>query len=104
MRRRPPTGRSRPRRPIGATGSSEPSVAGHLEHLEVTGLEATAPILESAALVTIDVQRDTLDGGPLEIPGTTAALPRMAKLVEAFRRAGLPIVHVVRLYSGDGSN
>jgi nicotinamidase-related amidase len=64
----------------------------------------TAPRFDTAALVTIDVQRDTLDGRPLEIPGTSAALAAMTKLANAFRRAGRPIVHVVRLYREDGSN
>jgi len=64
----------------------------------------TAPRFEAAALVTIDVQRDTLDGRPLEVPGTSAALAAMAGLADAFRRAGRPIVHVVRLYRDDGSN
>jgi nicotinamidase-related amidase len=64
----------------------------------------TAPHFEAAALVTIDVQRDTLDGQPLEIPGTSDALPAMAALADAFRRAERPIVHVVRLYREDGSN
>jgi nicotinamidase-related amidase len=64
----------------------------------------TAPRFEAAALVTIDVQRDTLDGQPLEIPGTSAALPAMVRLADAFRRAGRPIVHVLRLYREDGSN
>jgi nicotinamidase-related amidase len=64
----------------------------------------TAPHLDRAALITIDVQRDTLDGAPLEIPGTSAALAAMARLAEAFRSAGRPIVHVVRLYLPDGSN
>jgi nicotinamidase-related amidase len=64
----------------------------------------TAPRFETAALVTIDVQRDTLDGRPLEIPGTSAALAAMTALADAFRRAGRPIVHVVRLYREDGSN
>jgi len=54
--------------------------------------------------VSIDVQRDTLDGRPLEIPGTSAAVAAMAVLADAFRRAGRPIVHVVRLYQEDGSN
>lgn len=64
----------------------------------------TDPQLASAALITIDTQRDVLDGGPLEIPGTSAALEAMATLVHAFRAAGRPIVHVVRLYRSDGSN
>jgi nicotinamidase-related amidase len=64
----------------------------------------TAPHLDRAALVTIDVQRDTLDGQALEIPGTSAALPAMAPVAEAVRRAERPIVHVLRLYRADGSN
>jgi nicotinamidase-related amidase len=64
----------------------------------------TAPEFHAAALVTIDVQHDFLDGGPMEIAGTTQALPAMATLARAFRRAGRPIVHVVRMYEVDGSN
>lgn len=55
-------------------------------------------------MLTIDVQTDTLDGGTLEILGTSIAVPRIASLCEAFRNAGLPIVHIVRLYLADGSN
>jgi len=62
------------------------------------------PHFNSAALLTIDVQTDTLDGGALEIPGTSAAVPLIASLCRAFRGAGLPIVHIVRLYLADGSN
>jgi nicotinamidase-related amidase len=62
------------------------------------------PHFDSAALLTIDVQNDTLDGGALEIRGTSAAVPRIASLCQAFRAAGLPIVHIVRLYLADGSN
>jgi nicotinamidase-related amidase len=64
----------------------------------------TVPDFTSAALITIDTQRDVLDGAPLEIPGTSAVLGRMRALLEAFRGAGLPIVHVVRLYEADGAN
>jgi len=64
----------------------------------------TGPHLDRAALVSIDVQRDTLDGAHLEITGTTAALGPIARLAEAFRSAGRPIVHVVRLYREDASN
>jgi nicotinamidase-related amidase len=68
------------------------------------GKSLTSPHVDRAALVTIDVQRDTLDGQPLEIPGTSAALAAMVRLADAFRRAGRPIVHVLRLYREDGSN
>ena len=66
--------------------------------------EYTRPEFDKMALVTIDVQEDFLDEGPCAIPGTTAVLPHIASLLEAFRAARLPIVHVVRLYKADGSN
>jgi nicotinamidase-related amidase len=62
------------------------------------------PDFRSVALVTIDIQVDTLDGQPLEVPGTSAVVPRIAALAAAFRDAGRPIVHMVRLYREDGSN
>lgn len=64
----------------------------------------TAPDFAAAALLTIDTQRDVLDGGPLEIAGTSAVLPQMHALLRVFRELGRPIVHVVRLYKPDGSN
>ena len=64
----------------------------------------TAPQYEHAALLTIDVQRDTLDGQPFEIPGTSAIVPRIARLAAFFRSQRRPIIHVVRLYKPDGSN
>lgn len=64
----------------------------------------TAPEFRESALITIDTQRDVLDGGQVEILGTTAALPCMRLLTEAFRRSGQPIIHIVRLYQPDGSN
>lgn len=63
-----------------------------------------APDFSSAALVTIDVQVDTLDGQLLEVPGTSAVIPQIAALTARFRAAGRPIVHIVRLYRSDGSN
>ncbi|MGI8857028.1 MAG: cysteine hydrolase family protein [Thermomicrobiales bacterium] len=57
------------------------------------------------ALLTIDTQRDfTLPGAPAEIAGTMAVVPSMVRLLHAFRRAGKPIIHVVRLYQEDGAN
>lgn len=66
--------------------------------------DPTAPLYESAALVTVDVQTDTLDGQPLEIPGTSAVLPTWLALCSVFRAVGRPIVHMLRLYNADGSN
>ncbi|MEE4186373.1 MAG: isochorismatase family cysteine hydrolase [Gammaproteobacteria bacterium] len=64
----------------------------------------TAADFSAAALLTIDVQLDTLDGQAFEIPGTSAALPEMARLCAAFRQAERPVFHVLRLYRPDGSN
>lgn len=63
-----------------------------------------APQLNRSALLTIDVQKDTLDGQPCEIPGTSAVLPNVRRVVESFRSRSLPIIHVVRIYLPDGSN
>ena len=73
-----------------------------MENLPKT--DYTRPDFRSMALITIDVQNDFLDGQPCEIPGTCDALPQMRELVEAFRRARLPVIHMVRLYKSDGSN
>lgn len=49
----------------------------------------------------IDTQVDFVDGGASPIPGTTAVLPAITRLLRGYRRAHLPIVHVVRLDDGD---
>lgn len=56
---------------------------------------------ERSALLVVDTQNDFADDGRCPIEGTTAIVPRLAELVEAFREAGRPIVHVVRLYRGE---
>jgi nicotinamidase-related amidase len=64
----------------------------------------TDPEWPSSALITIDTQCDTLDGHPFEIPGTSAILPRMTELLQAYRNAKKPIIHIVRIYKSDGAN
>jgi nicotinamidase-related amidase len=68
------------------------------------GNDYTAPHWDRAALITIDTQRDVLDGEPVEIPGTSAVLPAIGRLCEGFRACGLPVTHIVRMYLLDGSN
>ena len=64
----------------------------------------TVPDFRSSAVITIDTQCDTLDGQPWEIPGTSAALPNIKMILDAYRQKRMPIVHIVRIYKKDGSN
>jgi nicotinamidase-related amidase len=58
-----------------------------------------------AALLTIDMQRDFVKSAGAGKPaGAAGIVPAAARLAQAFRAAGSPIVHVVRLYRPDGSN
>ncbi|MHB1539250.1 MAG: cysteine hydrolase family protein [Solirubrobacteraceae bacterium] len=84
--------------------TASPDPAHEPRVFDAAGDPDTAPELVSAALVTIDVQRDVLDDGGFPIPGTSAALPAMRRLADAFRQARRPIVHVVRIYAPDGNN
>ncbi|MBB5782633.1 cysteine hydrolase family protein [Nonomuraea jabiensis] len=61
-----------------------------------------APRWATSALLTIDVQRDFLSEAPYGVAGTSEVLPTLAGLATAFRAAGRPIVHIVRLYDPDG--
>mgnify|MGYP000938786744 CR=1 FL=1 len=65
----------------------------------------TKPHWQNSILITIDTQNDfTLPGAPAEIKGTMEILPKMKQLLTVYRKKGLPILHVVRLYKEDGSN
>ncbi|MGW0478938.1 cysteine hydrolase family protein [Nonomuraea sp. NPDC003214] len=62
--------------------------------------EHTRPEFSRSALLTIDLQRDFI----ADITGTAGVLPAIRRLTHAFRQAGRPIVHIVRLYLPDGGN
>jgi len=62
------------------------------------------PNFRSSAVITIDTQCDTLEGQPFEIPGTSAALPNIKMILDAYRQNRMLIVHIVRIYKKDGSN
>jgi len=62
------------------------------------------PHWASAALITIDMQRDFLSESPYGLAGTTEVIPAIRRLADAFRAAGRPIVHIVRLYEPGGGN
>lgn len=81
-----------------------PNAAPQSHALDAVSDPYTIPDFASAALVTIDTQRDVLDDGGFPIRGTSAVLPAIRRLVEGFREAQRPIVHIVRIYEQDGSN
>ncbi|MCL9759475.1 cysteine hydrolase family protein [Frankia sp. AiPa1] len=61
--------------------------------------------LDQPALLVIDVQNDfSLRSSPHAVPGTDELVPTIGRVVSGFRAAGLPLIHVVRLYLADGSN
>lgn len=65
----------------------------------------TSPNWFSSALITIDTQNDfSLAGSICEVKGTLDILPNINKLLDAYRKRSLPIIHVIRLYKEDGSN
>jgi nicotinamidase-related amidase len=60
---------------------------------------------QNAALLTIDTQNDfTLTNAPFAITGTFEIVPKMCRVLHAFRSARKPIIHVIRIYTPDGSN
>jgi len=68
-------------------------------------IDYTTPVPERSVLLTIDVQQDfTAPGAVAEIAGTNDRLPVMRRMLDAYRRQRLPIVHVLRLYLRDGIN
>ena len=53
--------------------------------------------MSDAALLLIDLQNDYFPGGRMELEGSLAAVAKAAQALDAFRRRGLPIVHVRHL-------
>lgn len=52
-------------------------------------------VAKETALVLIDMQEEfvTTRGGPYRVPEAARRLPQMARLLETFRRSGLPVIH-----------
>jgi nicotinamidase-related amidase len=64
----------------------------------------TEPHWENSALITIDMQNDFADDGAFPVTGTTAVVPRLRQLVDAYRAQARPIFHALRIYLPDGTN
>lgn len=63
--------------------------------------EPITPHVQSSVLLIIDTQVDFVEGGTSPIAGTSDIVPELASLRSAFRAAGRPVVHVVRIYAGE---
>jgi ureidoacrylate peracid hydrolase len=60
---------------------------------------------DNTVLTIVDMQKDFLDdGAPCFIPGGRSVVPATARLLGAFRDAGLPVVHVTTVWQKDGVN
>ncbi|MCG8530113.1 MAG: cysteine hydrolase [Desulfovibrionales bacterium] len=62
----------------------------------------TQPHPERSALLTIDLQNDfVLPGAPAEGAGALSAAKKAGKMAALYRSLGLPVIHVVRVYTKD---
>lgn len=61
--------------------------------LQMAGADLTPPKFGEATLVIVDAQREYVDGA-LPLTGVKPALQNIARLLEAAREAGAPVVHV----------
>ena len=58
----------------------------------------------NTALLVIDIQNDYFPGGKMELEGSPEASLQAAKLLDAFRAKGLPLVHIQHLSSRPGAS
>jgi len=60
---------------------------------------------DNTTLAIIDMQKDFLDdGAACFIPGGRSVVPATTALLDAFRAADLPIVHVITVWQRDGAD
>ena len=56
------------------------------------------------ALIIIDIQNDYFPGGKMELEGSPEASLQAAKLLQAFRAKGLPLVHIQHVSNRPGAS
>jgi nicotinamidase-related amidase len=60
---------------------------------------------DNTALVIVDMQKDFLeDWGACFVPGARSVVRAIASLLESFRAAGLPVIHVHTVWQKDGAD
>ncbi|MCK9202724.1 MAG: cysteine hydrolase [Gallionella sp.] len=57
----------------------------------------------TTALLIIDIQNDYFPGGAMELVGSVEAGGKAGKLIEAFRRKSLPVIHVQHISTRPGA-
>lgn len=57
----------------------------------------------STALLIIDIQNDYYPGGAMELTGSVEAGAQAGKLLDAFRKKALPVIHVQHLSTRPGA-
>ncbi|MCX7155022.1 MAG: cysteine hydrolase family protein [Rhodocyclales bacterium] len=57
----------------------------------------------NTALLIIDIQNDYFPGGAMELEGSVEAGQQAAKLIDAFRKKALPVIHVQHLSTRPGA-
>jgi nicotinamidase-related amidase len=74
--------------------------AGVLAAVSVVATEGRASNLDGAALLVIDIQAFYYPGGMVPLVEPEAASANARRLLETFRRAGRPVIHVQHLPKG----
>lgn len=69
----------------------------------LASMDYTAIDWDATGLIVINMQNDFVDGA-MPVPGTEQGLAQLERLVAAFRGAGRPIVHAIRLYEPGSSD
>ncbi len=57
----------------------------------------------TTALLIIDIQNDYFPGGAMELAGSEEAGAQAGKLIDAFRRKSLPVIHVQHISTRPGA-
>jgi nicotinamidase-related amidase len=57
----------------------------------------------TTALLLIDIQNDYFPGGAMEVVGAGAAATQAARLLAAFRKKALPVIHIQHLAARPGA-
>jgi nicotinamidase-related amidase len=57
----------------------------------------------NTALILIDIQNDYFPGGKMELQGSTEAAINAARVLDRFRREGMPVIHIQHVSTRPGS-